>query len=313
MALANILNSMKNEGYILKDLDMYLMSISDKDSDRRWDINSPSMASQCCRAIYYSRTNTASGSGVNDPRSMRILDNGTHVHLRLQEYLKAQGMLLMDEVPVVDEKLQIMGHSDGILALGETKYLINPSSVIIKNMPKEIGVLEIKSINTNNFSALITAKDEHKVQAQVYMNSLEKQRLFLKDHYDSEKKFEAYMKSRKTLIHYRSLYGHLKNGAKFTREQKIMHSVDQHMWLDKLLWNTSRPVGKIIFLYENKNDQTIKEFCIKKDAKLLKELEEKFEYINDCVVTKKLPDREGTSKSCTVCRWCRFKDTCFVL
>lgn len=295
MGLKDIINTMKHEGYVLKRLDQYLILQSSKDDDRRWDINSPSMASQCARAIYYSRTGT--DRALIDARTQRIFDNGTHVHIRLQEYMEDEGILLMDEVPVFNLEYQIQGHTDGILAL--TKF--------------ELGVLEIKSINTNQFSSLIDAKEEHKVQAHIYMSCLEEERQRIQAKCKTKQDLNKYIKSKEFSDFYGSLYQHLKGGSKYTREDKINFKIQQHKQVCRLLWNTRKPIRKMVFIYEDKNNQEIKEFVVKWNDKLMQPVKDKLAFVNASLKKKKLPPKEGTSKSCNVCRFCNFKNECWIL
>lgn len=94
-----------------------------------------------------------------------------------------------------------------------------------------------------------------------------------------------------------------------------MFKYEQHMKADRLLWNTPRPINKMIFLYEDKNTQELKEFTVKYDEELWKDLEAKYEYINEYVAKKEVPPRpdEATSKSCSLCRWCSYKTECWIL
>jgi len=87
------------------------------------------------------------------------------------------------------------------------------------------------------------------------------------------------------------------------------------MKADRLLWNTSRPINKMVFLYEDKNTQELKEFTVKYDEELWKDLEAKFEYINEYVAKNEIPPRpeEATSKNCSLCRWCSYSTECFVV
>ena len=66
-----------------------------------------------------------------------------------------------------------------------------------------------------------------------------------------------------------------------------MFKYEQHMKADRLLWNTPRPINKMIFLYEDKNTQELKEFTVKYDEELWKDLEAKYEYINEYVAKRK--------------------------
>lgn len=297
MGLKNVFNAMKSEGYIIKKLDTYLVQLADKDNDRRWDINSPSMASRCKRAIVYSRLNYDRDFASTDAKLRRIFDNGTCVHERLQGYLEDEGMLLMSEVPIYNSELQIQGHTDGILQLNA----------------KELGVLEIKSINSYAFESLVDAKPEHKVQAQIYLACLESERENIRKRCKTYKDLCLYIRSKEFREKYSAMYDHLKDGAKFTREEKINFKLEQHRQACKLLWKTSVPISKIVFLYENKDNQQLKEFVVVRDKNLLQQLSEKLTEVNECCAKGTLPDREGTSKSCTTCRWCDFTDECWVV
>jgi hypothetical protein len=89
------------------------------------------------------------------PRVLRIFDNGHHVHQRLQTYLTEMGILKQAEVPVFNREYDIKGICDGIIRIGGKK-----------------GVLEIKSMNQNQFYSLHEPKRDHLVQINVYMFSL---------------------------------------------------------------------------------------------------------------------------------------------
>ena len=132
MALKDMFNAMKKEGYVTAPLDKYLYEQANKDSDRAVDVNAPSQAGKCNRANYYMRKQYES-DGCIDPRTQRIFDNGSKVHERLQTYLLDMELLLMDEVPLINDEYKIQGHTDGFLGLED----------------EEVAILEIKSINDN--------------------------------------------------------------------------------------------------------------------------------------------------------------------
>lgn len=297
MGLKRLMKTCKEEGYVLKKLDRYLLKMNDKDIDRRYDINSPSSAGACPRSIAYSRLGYEPDDSV-DARTRRIFDNGTHTHIRLQRYLLDEGILAMDEVPVFYDDLQIQGHTDGLLTI--SKF--------------EGAILEIKSINNEQFTKLIDAKEEHKVQAQVYMYCLEMRRLYLRERFSSNKELEDYLNSEEYVEFIRNHYKHLKDGEKYTAEEKFNFKLNCHKEADRLVFVLSRPINKMVFVYENKNNQEIKEYCVKWNQEFVDDIIEKFTEINEAVLAKKLPTRpEGVTKSCSTCRWCKFKSTCFVI
>lgn len=299
MALSNVFSAMKREGYVIRPLDLYLLSLNKEDNDRAINVNAPSQVGTCMRARFYARTGEEQDANSVDARTRRIFDNGTYFHIRIQGYLKEQGMLLMDEVPVHNYEYNIQGHTDGILSLNVV----------------EDGVLELKSINNAGFTQLKGPKEEHKKQGLVYIFCLESRRLFLQSKYKTQEDFDRSLPIRKA--QYRKLYQHLKGGRKFTRAQKIAYQVGLHVKMDKILYSLKKPITKAIFLYENKDNQEMKEYCVSsqeaESKKLMREILEEYEYINECVESGTVPPREGTNKSSSPCRWCNYKSACWIV
>lgn len=295
MALKDMFNAMKKEGYVTAPLDRYLFEQANKPNDRAVNVNAPSQAGKCNRANYYMRMQYE-GDGSIDPRTQRIFDNGTYTHERLQTYLLDMELLLMDEVPLIHDAYKIQGHTDGFLNLGG-----------------EVAILEIKSINDNQFGQLKDAKEEHKKQGLVYLFCAEERRQFLHRTYKTEKEFNDSWDTRYRYFEFH--YQHMKGGRKYTREQKIKNEVMLNMLADNILFYTDKPITKVVFLYENKNNQELKEFTVERNMTtepILSEVLKDYDYLNECCREKKLPPREGTSKSCNVCRWCSYKNECYV-
>lgn len=297
MGLKSIFSSMKNEGYVIKPLDMYLLSLSAKDNDRALNVNAPSAVGQCLRARYYTRTNAPCDTFSIDARTRRIFDNGTGVHERIQAYLKEAGLLLMDEVPIINEQYNIQGHTDGILKLSS----------------HELGVLEIKSCNSRIFGELKSEKPEHTKQGLVYLYCLEQRRLYLKEKYPTEEAFNGSALSRS--LYYKKKYSYLKDGKKFTAEQKISFQVQLAMECDRLLYHCITPITKVIFLYENKDTQDMKEYCVTSTEPRSKVIMD--EILNECAELNKavsesdIPGRCADSKNSNACRWCNYKTECW--
>lgn len=296
MSLKDMFSAMKREGYVTAPLDRYLFEQANKPNDRAVNVNAPSQAGKCNRANYYMRMQYE-GDGTIDPRTQRIFDNGTYTHIRLQTYLSEMGMLLMDEVPVLNEEYNIQGHTDGFLDLGD-----------------EIAILEIKSINDNQFNQLKDAKEEHKKQGLIYLYCAEERRKWLHENYHSVEEFNQSYQDR--YQYFQSRYQHMKSGHKYTREQKIENEVLLNMLSDNILFYTNKPVSKVIFLYEDKNNQELKEFCVELNMTtkpILMEVLRSYEVLNECCETQTVPPREGTSKSCSMCRFCSYQNQCYVL
>lgn len=298
MALKAVFSAMKREGYVVKDLDLYLLSLNDETgSDRAIDVNAPSQAGVCMRARYYARTGAHKDSLAVDARARRIFDNGTKTHERLQEYLLKQGMLLMDEVPVHNYAYNIQGHTDGVLALSAA----------------EKGILEIKSINSHGFDSLKNAKEDHRKQGLIYIYCLEQRRLFLRATYKTRKDFDK--SESKRMKEYAELYQHLKTGSKYTREEKIHFQCRLHACMDSILYDTKVPITKVIFLYENKDNQELKEFCVSSleanSKEILDEVLEEYADLNEYVKDGEIPPRCARNKSDNACRWCDYKTECW--
>lgn len=121
MALKEMFKAMKSEGYVTAPLDRFLFEQANRPNDRAVNVNAPSQAGKCNRANYYMRTQCESDGSV-DPRTQRIFDNGTFTHERLQSYLIEMELLLMDEVPIINDEYNIQGHTDGLLNSSTVLY-----------------------------------------------------------------------------------------------------------------------------------------------------------------------------------------------
>lgn len=119
-----------------------------------------------------------------DSRILRIFDNGHSVHARIQGYLKDIGLLKQTEVPVENSEYEIRGHTDGILEIDSVE-----------------GILEIKSMNTNQFYSAFEPKPEHLIQINIYMFCLNIPRgCFLYECKDSQELKEFYLKQDPSIL-----------------------------------------------------------------------------------------------------------------
>ena len=296
MSLKNLFQAMRSEGYVTAPLDRFLFEQANKPNDRAVNVNAPSQAGKCNRANYYMRKQYDSDGSI-DPRTQRIFDNGTYTHERLQAYLIEMELLLMDEVPLINDQYNIQGHTDGFL-----------------NLNDEVAILEIKSINDNQFSQLKDAKEEHKCQGLIYLYCAEDRRIWLHETYKTEEEFNASYDDR--YKYFEEHYQHMVDGRKFTREQKIENEVMLNMLSDNILFHTDKPITKVVFLYENKNNQELKEFVVERNLTtepILLGVLDRYEILNKCCENDEVPDREGTSKSCNMCRWCNYKNECWIV
>lgn len=295
MALKEMFQAMKKEGYVTAPLDRYLFEEANRPNDRAVDVNAPSQAGKCNRANYYMRKQYDNDGSI-DPRTQRIFDNGSGVHERLQNYLLDMELLHMDEVPLINDNYNIQGHTDGFL-----------------NLVDEVAILEIKSINDNQFTQLKDAKEEHKKQGLIYLYCAEERRKWLHDTYKTVEEFNASYQER--YKYFESHYQHMKGGRKYTREEKIHNEVMLNLLSDNILFYTNKPITKVVFLYENKNNQELKEYVVERNLTtepILSDVLEDYRFLNECCETDTLPPREGTGKSCNICRWCAYKNECYI-
>lgn len=294
--LKKVFAALKKDGYVVKPLEVYLLSLSAKDADRALDVNAPSSIGTCLRARYYSRTGAPCDESCVDARTRRIFDNGSHVHIRLQDYLKSCGILLLDEVPVINEEYNIQGHTDGIIKLSDN----------------ELGVLEIKSINSRNFSELRCEKPEHRRQGLIYLYCLESRRRYLRATYKSDSAFLRSAPKRREYYH--RFYSYLQDGSKYTREEKISFQVQLGMKSDSILFHCENPISKVVFLYESKDTQDLKEFVVVRDRStepIVDEMLRECADLNEAVCNQEVPERCAKSKTDGACRWCNYKTECW--
>jgi hypothetical protein len=138
---------------IIQTIDSYLQTRPRDDRPKR--CFHPSSLHLSAFELYH-RYLEGDGNRQFDSRTLRIFDNGHAVHSRLQGYLTEIGVLKQAEVPVENEEYEIRGHADGIID-------INGAS----------GVLEIKSMNSNQFYSAFEPKEDHLIQVNVYMFCLD--------------------------------------------------------------------------------------------------------------------------------------------
>jgi len=134
---------------LIKMIDDYLQN-RPKD-ERAKNCFHPSSLHKSARELYHHYLNGDNNQKF-ESRILRIFDNGHYVHDRLQSYLSDIGILKQTEVPVENEEYEIKGHADGIIEINGIK-----------------GVLEIKSMNANQFFSSYEPKPEHLIQVNVYM------------------------------------------------------------------------------------------------------------------------------------------------
>lgn len=272
------LNTLTKQSLCIPAIDLVLMR--DKGTeDRGHGWNSPSGIGGCMRASYYTRIGVPKTNANDDPRAIRILNNGTFVHERLQSYLRKSGILLLDEAPVFNVEHQIMGHTDGLLLDGD-----------------RLAILEIKSINSGGFKLLNDAKEEHKLQASLYMYCIDEMRK------------QVLLGKELDLIYgyQQKLNEFIKGNEKVTKEQKIKRYMAIFEKTIALLKKYPKPIQKIIFLYECKDTQELKEFPYMRDKDVVDFVISKCDTVNNFVKEGILPEKEESP----FCKWCNYRGVC---
>ena len=134
---------------IIQAIDSYLQARPRDERPKR--CFHPSSLHLSANELYHSYLE-GDGNRQFDSRVLRIFDNGHDVHRRLQMYLTDIGILKQAEIPVENSEYEIRGHADGIIDINSAA-----------------GVLEIKSMNSNQFYGAFEPKEDHLVQVNVYM------------------------------------------------------------------------------------------------------------------------------------------------
>ena len=115
------------------------------------------LGSPCARKLYYSyhRVPEDFGMPIN---VLRICRMGDAVHDMLNKIYYDAGVLIQDEVRLVDEELELSAYIDAMFELDG-----------------ELWIGEYKSINSRGFGYLKGPKPEHNIQAMTYLYVFNKQ------------------------------------------------------------------------------------------------------------------------------------------
>jgi hypothetical protein len=295
MSLKMIFQSMKQEGFLIWKLEEYLLKKGLTDEEHSHKFISPSGMHYCIRSILYRILGEHKDCSPNT-RLKRIFDTGSAIHIQIQGYLLAALIIVMDEAPIFSKLWGVMGHTDGIIALDKFS----------------LGILEIKSMNTNEFSRLKAPKLEHILQANSYMFFTELLRRRINK---AKNKLQFKLIRRKILKEYEAAMRTfiVKDGRKYTAEQKIQHGLDCMSKLVDILYKCQKPIKTICFYYYDKNTSEHKEFDVYWDNATIKQVKARCNEINGWKKKKKLPPRpvEANGKSCGMCRNCDYKTVCY--
>ena len=286
-----VLDSMKGGGTLLPLLDDYLISLDTVDEAHSHRFISPSGLFGCKRSVAFRMMGVSRDVSVN-PRLRRIFDTGSGVHEQIQGYLSEAGLLKVVEAPVFNLALKTMGHTDGLLELS----------------PFEISVLEIKSINTDEFNRLKEPKAQHRFQGNTYMFFLEVVRRRVNSCKSAKEAMDMLWGEYKQMLD-----TFVEGGRKRTKEEKMSWNKACLEEVVNYFWGKVRPIRKVIFYYYDKNTSDHKEFIIEWDDATIADIICECQSINAYVEEGVMPPRlEGaTGKSFSGCRYCDYKYSCF--
>lgn len=295
MALNDLMNNFKRgQDSLIRTIDTHLMKSQLEDNIRANITNSPSSSLGCVRRNFYQRSGEEKDK--HQARTQRIFDNGDGTHDRIQRYLKEDGILVMDEVPLINDPMEIMGHTDGLLQ--------------VRGKMNHMRVLEIKSINSRGFSGLKQPKDDHVAQGHTYMYCLEERRLELQRKHPTPELFASSKLARRKYFERKYAFILDRYPDKPEKaERKHKEKVKEALRADSYLYNITHPINEVIFLYECKDTQEMKEFLVKRDDSLMSEVLYKFELSNQAWEDQVMPERECKTKA--EGRFCPYLDICF--
>ena len=124
----------------------------------------------CGRKMYYRYIGIEAHEHI-EPRLRRIFDTGTMIHLQLQDYMtqickRSDGTEKFEDEKPIDPQTSKAADLLDILSTTDGLYEIVTEDNIR-------FLVEIKSINTDEFKSMSRAKEEHTVQSTFYMGCLD--------------------------------------------------------------------------------------------------------------------------------------------
>jgi CRISPR/Cas system-associated exonuclease Cas4 (RecB family) len=253
-------------------------------NERKYDFFHPSAWGSCLRCIAYQFYNQQHGflkkhNSVIDQRMERIFDNGHGMHLRWQEYLAASRILRGCWTCTI---CGIVYGRDALLGILSPTVTEGPNWTCACGSKKELKYQEVlvSSEPRYNFEGHVDAivdlrgtEFQQGNECDVFVLDFKS----IKDDYFSE-----------------------------LRHAKHEHVVQIHiyMWLLDL--------KAAVVLYENKDDQNVKEMFVPRDEALVARIKEESLWLVEVLKHGKLPPRPtGHSRSKIPCRFCDFQELCY--
>ena len=254
-----------------------------RSNDRKYHYFHPSAWGACLRCIayqFYNQTHkflNKPNSGI-DQRMERIFDNGHGMHLRWQQYLAGakilRGCWTCAFCGIVYGRESLLG-------------ILNP---IVANGPgwtcpcgsEEFGYEEVLVSSEPRYNF------EGHVDAVVDLRSSE---------------FKQGNESDVFVLDFKSIKDEYFSELRHAKHEHVIQ-VHIYMWLLGL--------KAAVVLYENKDDQNLKEMFVPRDESVVERIKEESLWLVEVLKHGKLPPRPtGHSRSKVPCRFCDFQELCY--
>lgn len=252
-------------------------------SDRRYDTFHPSAWGSCLRAVAYQYYNSEcrfkpkTESDV-DQRMERLFDNGHYMHARWQKYLSESGIIRGYWSCKKCDMWYGMDQKLGILnpKLGDPRSWPCPCDPSLLHYEE----LLVKSDPRYRFEGHVDAVIDLRNTPMATGRSSD---LFVVD-----------FKSMKD-----SYFSEL-------RYAKHEHVIQTHIYMWLL------DINAAMVLYENKDNQNVKEMFVPRDEKIIDQIKEESVWMIKVLGHGRLPPRpKGANRSKPPCLFCEFKDICY--
>lgn len=132
----------------------------------------------CPRSSYYKITGHPTPPERLSLQRMNIFEEGHSIHRKWQNWFKESGILVQDEVPVVDKEHRIIGHADAIVEDKKGKAVVEIKSVGVGTIRMEdysmFAPYAKKEITIDDlWNSIKYPFDSHVRQVQLYMHCLD--------------------------------------------------------------------------------------------------------------------------------------------
>ena len=251
-------------------------------NNRRFDIFHPSAWGSCLRKIAYQFYNEKKPFLKRSPSDLdlrieRVFDNGHGMHFRWQEYLTNAKVLRGYWSCKTCQEMY--GNKE---KLGIFSPLQTDSSWKCKCGKNELEYHEVTVCSDSKYNF------KGNVDAVIDLRGSE---------FEKGNDYDVYVVDFKSMKD--SYFSELK-------QPKHEHVVQTHIYMYIL------DLKLAIVLYENKDNQQVKEMLVPRDERLIKKIKEEAIWLKKVLRNNKLPNRpDGFTRSKFPCRFCEFSKICF--